>query len=205
MSSFSSLPRAASFWSLVLFLSFSWPASAWAQQTAPATIRLQPEDVERGHNGAQRNFFFLPPGVTGENYEDAGFFGQRLRPLLANNQEALDNLNDYRRQKTLFLTERIVFLSAVGLYGQQILGNGEREYFNSTQQAALGVAAASLIANVFISRNTNHHLQQAIEAYNADVDVDRRGSLWRRARPQQLGLQCTRQGQPLLALRWSLR
>ncbi len=33
---------------------------------APVTIRLQPEDLQRGKNGSQSNFFFLPPGATTE-------------------------------------------------------------------------------------------------------------------------------------------
>lgn len=180
-------------------------AAVRAQQAAPATIRLQPEDLERGLNGQQRNFYFLPPGATGESYESAGFFGQKLRPYLAGNTEALDNLNQYRRQKTLFLAERLVFVGTVSLYGQQVLAGDKKEYFNATQQVALGVAAASLLTNILISRNTNHHLQRAVEAYNAGPPGSRRGSLWQRAQPTNLGLQCTTAGRPLLALGWSLR
>lgn len=176
-----------------------------AQQAAPATIRLQPEDLVRGHNGLQRNFFFLPPGIMGENYVGAGFFGQRLRPYLAGNMEALGNLDNYRRQKTLFLIERLVFLGAAGLYGQQVLAGGERQYFNSTQQVAVGVAAASLLTGIFISRNTNLHMQRAVEAYNTDLPSGRRGSLWQRAQPDKLGLQGTPTGRPMLILSWSVR
>ena len=181
--------------------------AAQAQQAAPATIRLQPEDLRRGLNGMQRNFFFLPPGVTGENYKGAGYFGQRLRPYLAGNTEALDNLDHYRRQKRLFLLERLVFLSSVGLYGEQVLarGSGDLQYSNPTQRVAVGVAVTCLVANIFISRNTNTHFQRAVESYNANVDGSRRGSHWQRAQPTTIGLNCTPQGQPLLALSWSLR
>lgn len=190
----------------LLFFGFlSWGRAAQAQQSAPATIRLQPEDLRRGHNGQQRNFFFLPPGIVGENYVGAGFFGQKLRPYLAGNTEALDNLDHYRRQKRLFLLERLVFISCVGVYGQQVLSGDKPVYFNPTQRVAVGVAAASLIANIFISRNTNTHLQRAVESYNATVDPSRRGGLWHRVQPTNLGLNCTLQGQPLLALSWSLR
>ncbi|RZJ61377.1 MAG: hypothetical protein EOO58_01880, partial [Hymenobacter sp.] len=58
--------------------------AAWAQQAAPATIRLSPEDLERGRLGSQSRFFFLPPGKTGEDsYQSAGFFGQKLRPYIS--------------------------------------------------------------------------------------------------------------------------
>lgn len=184
----------------------SGAGAARAQEAAPATIRLQPEDLERGLNGQQRNFYFLPPGASGEQYQNAGFFGQKLRPYLAGNPEAVDNLNDYRRQKTLFLLERVVFVSAVALYGQQVLAaDNKQQYFNSTQQVAIGVVATSLVANIFINRNTNRHLQHAVDAYNADVDGKGRGSLWHRARPANLALNCTRTGRPLFTLRWCLR
>ena len=181
-----------------------------AQQPAadgPVTIRLQPEDVQRRRNGSQGNFFFLPPGITGENYVGAGFFGQRLQPYLGNNAEALDFLADYRRQKTLYLAERLVFAGAVGLYGQQVLAQDERQYFNSTQQVAIGVAAASLLANIFITRNTNSHLQRAVEAYNTEVDGSQHRKSWLRLPAPAVGLQCTAQGQPVpvVALRWRVR
>ena len=176
-----------------------------AAADAPVTIRLQPEDVQRGQNGSQSNFFFLPPGTTGENYVGAGFFGQRLRPYLGNNTEALEFLADYRRQKTLYLLERLVFMGAAGLYGQQVLARDERQYFNSTQQVAVGVAVTSLLANIFISRNTNIHLQRAVEAYNTEVDGSKHRKGWQRLRPSNMGLQGTSRGQPMLALRWSLR
>ncbi|WP_375415671.1 hypothetical protein [uncultured Hymenobacter sp.] len=187
--------------SLLISGLLSGGGAARAQQLAPATIRLQTEDLERGLNGQQRNFYFLPPGATGENYQSAGFFGQKLRPYLAVNPEALRSLNQYRRQKTLFLAERLVFVGAVGLYGQQVLAGDKRQYFNPTQQVAVGVAAASLLTNILISRNTNHHLLRAVEAYNAG----RTGSLWRRAQPTNMVVRCTSAGQPSLALSWSLR
>ncbi len=98
-----------------------------------------------------------------------------------------------------------MFVSAVGVYGQQVLARDERQYFNSTQQVAVGVAAASLLANIFISRNTNNHLQRAVEAYNAEVDGSQHRKGWLRLRPTNIGLQGTARGQALLALRWSLR
>jgi hypothetical protein len=178
-------------------------AGAARAQEAPSTIRLQAEDLQRRNNGPQLNFYFLPPGVEGEKYQSAGFFGQKLRPYLAGNEEALNNLNRYRRQKTLFLIDRLVAVGAVGLYGQQVLsGPGDQQYFNNTQKVAIGVFATSVLATVFINRNTNQHMQRAVSAYNA---ADVRGALWPRLRPSAIGLGQAATGQPLVALRWSLR
>ncbi|GAB3233792.1 hypothetical protein GCM10027346_22170 [Hymenobacter seoulensis] len=174
-------------------------------QLAPTVIRLSPEDKERGLNGVQKNFFFTTGySTTDADYRSAGFFGQRLRPYLAGNQEALDNLNRYRRQKWLFLAERLTFVSAVGLYSQQVLSLDEKQqYFNNTQQVAAGVALASLLSNIFISRNTNSHFQRAVESYNAGAPAARHGAL--QLRPTSVGLAASRTGKPMLALSWSLR
>lgn len=179
---------------------------AQAQQARNTIIRLSPEDQERGLNGVQKNFFFTTGlGNTDEEYKSAGFFGQRLRPYLAGNQEALDNLNRYRRQKWLFLTERLTFVGAVGLYGQQVLAKTEvQQYHNDVQKVAVGIAAASLLSNVFISRHTNEHMQRAVEAHNAGLPAARMGML-QQLRPSALGLSASQTGQPLLALRWNLR
>jgi hypothetical protein len=182
-------------------LSISLVSTSLAQQ-APTTIRLLPEDAARGLNGHQHNFDFLAPGTTGEAYQTAGFFGQKLRPYLAGNAEAVSHLNDYRRQKTLFLLDRIVAIGAFGLYGQQILARDERQYFNSTQQVAIGIFAASLVATLFINRNTNKHLQHAVDSYNTGLS---HSGLWPQMRPTTVGLAATPTGQPLLAMRWTLR
>ncbi|MBJ6108845.1 hypothetical protein JAO73_07490 [Hymenobacter sp. BT523] len=172
-------------------------------QQAPATIRLHPEDAERGLNGPQHNFEFLPPGVGGDDYQSAGFFGQKLRPYLAGNAQALAHLDQYRRQKTIFLVDRVVAVGAFGLWGQQILAGDERQYFNNTQKVALGVFATSLLATVFINRNTNTYMKRAVEAYNAAPPAH--GSVWPRLRPSSMGIGAAPTGQPLLALRWNLR
>ena len=185
----------------IIILLISLLSPAFAQQ-APTSIELLPEDAERGLNGPQHNFDFLAPGTSGDNYKTAGFFGQNLRPYLAGNPEALAHLDDYRRQKTLFLIDRLIAVGAFGLYGQQILGNGERRYFNSTQQVAIGVFAASLLASTVINRNTNSHLQRAVKAYNTGLAHQR---VWPRLRPAAIGLGASATGQPLLALRWALR
>jgi hypothetical protein len=182
-----------------LFFSSLLPAFS---QKAPATIRLLPEDMERGLHGPQHNFDFLPPGVEGNNYQTAGFFGQKMRPYLASNSQALAHLNQYRRQKTLFLIDRIVAVGAFGLYGQQILARDERQYFNPTQRVAIGVFTASLLATVFINANTNTYMKQAVESYNAGIAHH---TVWPRLQPSAVGFAAAPTGQPLLALRWDLR
>ena len=178
--------------------------AAQAQQST--IIRLAPEDQERGLNGVQKNFFFATEtGTNAPEYRNAGFFGQHLRPYLAGNQEALDNLNAYRRQKWLFVAERLTFVGAIGLYSQQVLALDEKQqYFNNTQKAAIGVAAFSLLSNVFISRNTNSHFQRAVEANNAGLPAARTGVL-HQLRPSTVGLAASATGRPLLALSWNLR
>ena len=185
----------------IILLSVSLLSPVLAQHT-PSSIQLLPEDAERGLNGPQHNFDFLAPGTSGNSYKSAGFFGQNLRPYMAGNPEALAHLNDYRRQKTLFLIDRLVAVGTFGLYGQQILGNGERQYFNTTQQAAIGLFAASVLATTFINRNTNSHLKRAVMAHNTSIAHH---SPWPRLRPTAMGLAASPTGQPLLALRWALR
>ena len=182
-------------------LSGSLLAPARAQQ-APASIRLLPEDAQRGLNGHQQNFYFLPPGVSGENYVSAGFYGQKLRPYLGTNAEALANLDLYKRQKKHYLIDRVVAVASFGVYGQQIFGTGDRVYFNDVQKVALGVFATSLVASLFINRNTNSYLQRAVGAYNGSAG---QGAVWPRLRPSGLEIGQAATGQPLLGLRWAVR
>jgi len=185
----------------VLALTIGFVSPALAQQ-APATIRLLPEDAQRGLNGPQHNFDFLAPGTGDGHYQTAGFFGQKLRPYLAGNQDALGNLDRYKSQKTQFLIDRLVAVAAFGVYGQQILAHDDRQYFNGTQQVAIGVFATAALATVFISRNTNSYLQRAVGAYNVGTAT---GSAWPRLRPTGLAVGCAAAGQPLLGLRWAVR
>ena len=186
----------------LLLLSLGFAAPALAQQPPLATIRLLPEDAQRGLNGHQQNFYFLPPGVTGENYVSAGFFGQKLLPYLGSNVEALANLNRYKRQKTAYLIDRVVAVGAFGVYGQQIFAQDKRQYFNGTQRLALGVLATSMVATLFINRNTNSYLQRAVGSFNAERGY---GTFWPRLRPTSLAVGQAATGQPLLAVRWALR
>lgn len=185
----------------ILVLALLLATRAFAQQ-APATIRLEPTDAERGLNGHQHNFDFLAPGATGDNYQTAGFFGQKLRPFLANNREALGQLDRYKRQKTIFLIDRLVALGSFGVYGQQIFAHGDAVYFNSTQKVAIGVFATSVLATLFINRNTNTYMQRAVSAYNAGLA---HSGVRARLRPTSVGLGLASTGQPLLALRWAVR
>ena len=178
----------------------SQPAAA---QQAPNTIRLSPEDEGRGQYGPQSNFFFLPPGKTGEeNYKSAGFFGNKLRPYLAGNASALTELNHYKAHKTAFLVDKLVLVGSVGLYASQVFGHGDTQYFSSTQQVAAGLAAASLLGTIFINRNTNGYLKQAVDEYNTGTPGVH-GTLWPRLRPAGVGVAAAGR-HPMLALRWQL-
>jgi hypothetical protein len=174
-----------------------------AHTTPPTTIRLSPEDIERGQHGSQHNFFFLPPGKTGEeSYKSAGFFGNKLRPYIASNAEAVRELDNYKRQKTLYLIDKAVLVGAVGLYASQVFKGDDAQYFSSTQQVAASLAVASLLGTIFINRNTNEYLKQAVDNYNTGTPGVH-GTLWPRLRPAGMGV-ATTAGHPVLALRWQL-
>lgn len=184
-----------------LALSLGTPVLAQAQE-APGSIRLMPEDAQRGPNGHQHNFYFQPPGASGDKYLNAGFFGQHLRPYLGAHSDALANLNLYKRQKQLFLADRIVAVGAFGVYGSQIFSHGEPVYFNGTQKVAAGVFVASLLATIFINQRTNSYIQRAVGSYNAGPSS---GALWPRLQPSGIGVTQASTGQPLLALQWAVR
>jgi hypothetical protein len=186
---------------LLSFLSFFGAAHAQTNLTHHPLISLSAEDKARGLNGSQSNFYFTLDGS--DDYQNAGFFGQRIKPYLADNSDALSYLNDYRRQKALLIGERLIFVSSVAFYGQQVLAGDKQVYFTSKQQVAIGVAAASLLANVFISRNTNRYFQRAVEEYNSGLPTSYH-NLLRRLSPTAVGLVAPT-GQPQLAIRWSLR
>lgn len=190
---------------LALIVNILGARVAQAQQAAPATIRLDPEDLERGRYGAQSRFFFLPPGKTGEdNYQSAGFFGQKLRPYISSSPTAVAELNNYRRQKTLYLVDKGLLVGSVILYASQVFREDEAQYFTTTQQVAAGAAVVSLVATLFINRHTNEYFKQAVDNYNSDLPAGRRGAIWPRLRPTGLGVAPTAQGTPVLALRWQL-
>jgi hypothetical protein len=192
-------------WLAISFSIFSLSStthSAQAQQATPATIRLSPEDQARRQYGAQHNFYFLPPGKTGEDYQNAGFFGGKLRPYLAGNSAALRELDQYKRQKTFYLIDKGLLVGAVGLYGSQVFSHGDPVYFNTAQQAAAGVTAVSLLATIFINRHTNEHLKQAVDNYNTDLPRAH-GSAWPRLRPASVSMAAL-YGRPGFTLRWQL-
>jgi len=166
----------------------------------PVTIRLSPDDLERGQYGSQSNFYFLPPGKTAEtDYQKAGFFGGKLRPYLGNNAAALAELDNYKRQKTLYLVDKAVLVGAVGLYASQVFRDKDPVYFSSTQQMATGAAVVSLVATLFINRHTNEYLKQAVDNYNTSPA---RRTGWLR-RPSGVGFGAMG-GRPVLAVNWRL-
>ena len=173
-----------------------------AQQVSPATIQLLPEDQERGQYGHQHNFYFLSPGKTGENYQNAGFFGGKLRPYLAGHPLALSELDNYKRRKTIYLVDKALLIGSLGLYASQVFSHGDPVYFNGTQQVAAGTAAFSLLATIFINRHTNEYFKQAVDNYNTDLP-GAHGSIWLRLRPASVGLAALT-GRPVLALHWRL-
>lgn len=199
------MKKSITYWFISLStLSFATSLGAQAQQApAPTTIRLSPDDLERGRYGAQQNFFFLPPGKTGEDYQSAGFFGQKLRPYISSSPAAVAELDSYRHQKTLFLVDKAVLLGSVGLYASQVFKEDKPQYLSTTQQVAGGLAVASLVATLFINRHTNEYLKQAVDNYNSEP-VKRHSAVWPRLRPAALGVAATPQGQPVVAARWQL-
>lgn len=192
---------------LVAFLlpSLACTAPAWAQQPAPRTgaapteVRLAPEDADRGLNGVQKNFWFRTSDDG--QYQNAGTFGQHLRPYLTDAQ-AIASLDRYRRQRWLHIGERAVFVASLGVYAQQVFSADKPQYFNNTQKAMLGTAVVSLIANSFITRHTNQHFIRAVEAQNGSLPSARRTG-WQQLRPTTLGLTALA-GRPQLALGWTL-
>jgi hypothetical protein len=173
-----------------------------AQQVSPATIRLLPEDQDRGQYGHQHNFYFLPPGKTGEDYQNAGFFGGKLRPYLASHSPALKELDSYKHQKTIYLADKVLLVGSLGLYASQVFSHGDPVYFNGTQQVAAGAAVFSLLATIFINRHTNEYFKQAVDNYNTDLP-GAHGTVWPRLRPASVGV-AVAAGRPVLALRWQL-
>lgn len=188
---------------LPLMLGTAAPVLAQQVPAAPGNaIRLSPEDQDRGLNGVQRNFWFSTSSGSKDDYQNAGFFGQRLRPYLTDEQ-ALASLNRYRRQRWLFLGERAVFVGAAGLYAQQVFSADEAQYFNNTQKVAVGVALGSLLANALITRRTNQHFMRAVDGQNASSPSARRMGM-ERAMPNLLGVTAPT-GRPQLLVGWTLR
>ena len=100
------------------------------------------------------------------------------------------------------MIDKIVLVGSLGLYGSQVFGPGDAQYFNSTQQVAAGIAVVSLFATIFINRHTNEYLKQAVDNYNTGTPGVH-GTLWPRLRPAGVGVAAT-MGRPVLALRWQL-
>ena len=202
-----SFSRLSSWLPTVLLITTGLTGSLAAQaQQAPGAIQLAPEDKGERLYGRQHNFYFLPPGRADEedNYQNAGFFGQKLRPYVSSSPEALKELGHYRRQKTLYLADRIVLAGAVITYSTQVLAQRNAQFFSDAQKVSGGAAIASVLATLFINRNTGNYLRQAVDNYNASLSPKPHGAWWPRLQPTSVGIAATPQGQPLLALSWQL-
>lgn len=198
----------------LLLLSNLWARPAAAQLTQieqvpaavqPRWIDLAGEEWARGRNGRQSNFDYFV-GLDREP-RNAGFFGQRLRRemtalggLTPETEAALDR---YRRQKKLFLTERIVFVSTVIIAGADIVRT-DYSYFENSELVIGAVAALSLLSNVWISRNTNSHLQRAVKEYQGAMFPQGPGGRTIDWRPSFGGLTPQRGGGVGLVVGWKL-
>ena len=63
---------------------------------------------------------------------------------------------------------------------------------------------ASILATLFINRNTNSYFQRAVGAYNG-TSHSGHGAVWPRLRPNGLEVGQARSGQPTLGLSWAVR
>ena len=169
----------------------------------PRWIDLPPNEWRRGKNGWQTTFDYYV-GVDPQP-RTAGFFGQRLRremtALGGLNTASEAALNRYRRQKRLFLTERFVFLGTLIFAGADIIQN-DYDYFNNSEAVLTGVAIASLLANVWISRNTNSHLQRAVKEYQGELIPQTPGGWVPRLQPAFGGIAPQRGGGGGLVVGW---
>jgi hypothetical protein len=167
-------------------------------------IDLSAEDWQRGKNGRQANFDFTIGRDS--TLRNAGFFGQRLRRSLlelgAVPPETEAALNRYRRQKWLFLGERIVFGTTMIAAGADILIN--QYAFGTSEIILTSVAVTSLITNIWVSRNTNSHLQRAVMEYQGAL-FPQKPTGWRpNLRPAFGGLTPQRGGGVGVAIGWNL-
>ncbi len=203
-------------WALPLLTPLMWLLAlpATAQLTTidqvptavqPRWIDLPAEEWARGYNGRQSNFDYLLG--TDPNLHNAGFFGQRLRremtQLGALTPEVELALNRYRRQKKLFLGERVLFVGTIIVAGADIVRN-DYSYFNNSEIILSGVAVATLLSNFIISRNTNGHLQRAVKEYQGGLMPQAPRGAVERLRPSFGGVMPQRGGGVGLVVGWQL-
>lgn len=207
------LLRAAGFRPLLLLILLGVARPAAAQMTEftqvpaavqPRWIDLPAEEWARGKNGHQTNFdYTLGADPTPRN---AGFFGQRLRremtALGALTPEAEAALNRYRRQRTLFLSERILFGVTLIAAGAAFIAT---DYKWDTPEYILGgIAAFSLLSNVLVTRNTNTHLKRAVMEYQGAL-IGQKPTGWRPHLRPDFGAVAPRRGGGMgVAVGWEL-
>ncbi|MBC7448687.1 MAG: hypothetical protein H7330_11575 [Hymenobacteraceae bacterium] len=161
---------------LVLATLLARPAAAQLTQIEQVPVTVQPRWIDladsewaRGKNGRQSNFDYFVGLDRGPR--NAGFFGQRLRremtALGGLTPEVELALNRYRRQKKLFLTERFLFATTLIAAGGAYISTDYK--FDTPEYILGGVALASLLSNVLVTRNTNTHLQRAVKEYQGGL------------------------------------
>ena len=93
-------------------------------------------------------------------------------------------------------------MGSLATYGIKVFEKNKFPQYDSQPQLVAGGAfVASLLATIFINRNTNHHFQRAVEP---TMPAKARVACGRGLRPSDVGLGAV-QGQPTLALSWNLR
>lgn len=177
-------------WWLPVGLLFSLPAAAQAPASqVPANIQarwinLTETDWGRGKNGAQANFEYTV-GLA-DDVHNAGFFGQRLRREMERlgtvPPESEAALNRYRRRKWLFLIERAAFVTTLTIAGADLV-TPESELFPHSPYIMSGVAVATLLSNIIITRHTNEQLQRAVKEYQGAVFPQGPRGMLERLRP----------------------
>ncbi len=210
-------PRPAAGWVFLLtLLALTLTRAAQAQQgpgqdlrpatlqATPGWIDLPPEEWERGKNGPQSNFEFLLG--TDPTPRNVGFFGQRLRRVMAARgpvpASAERALNRYRRQRALFLSERLLFATTLIAGGGAYIATDYK--FDTPEYILGGVAAISLLSNVLVTRHTNRHLQDAVKAYQGELMPQRPTGLLPRLRPAFGGVAPMRGGGVGAVVGWRL-
>ncbi len=187
------------------------PANAAAKPEQPAPvkplaypkIRLSPQDEARGNGGPNRNYYYY----LGANQQEknAGFFGQKLRKDLSPSPDAIKELNKFRNYKIAYVAERLVFISAIALYANEVLSGDGYSYFNNRQKVYAGLALGSLLVNVYVVRNTDQHMQRAIKEYNAFAIMENQsGFLKLKPDTWSVGARFNREIIPALTLQWEL-
>ncbi len=120
--------------------------------------------------------FFTPIyfklSATDEKYERIGFLGNKLKPILANNELAILEFKRFQRDKILGFSCLGVGLAAYGvvvydlskrLYGE----SNQVENFNKDTYLSLaGSSILFMVASGVLRQSANRHLQNSVYLYN---------------------------------------